>query len=356
MRFLDFRTVRVVTLAVAVAFVAVDAWAAERPDPWITTKVKMALLTGEDVPALDVNVDTVNGRVTLHGIVANESQKTRAEEVARGVDGVKEVRNLLQVRPEKVREQIEVADDELRERVETLLRRDAALEGSDIEVQSVNDGVVLLGGRAKTLDAHRRALEDARSVKGVRRVASEIRSPDELADAEIWSESREQGADAASGMSDLWITTRAKMRLIRNEQVPAFDLNVDTRDGVVTLFGTVPSDGARSEAENAVKHLDGVRAVRNELQVVPETRSDAVAQSDERLQQSVERALADRSDLDDADIDVEVADGVVRLTGEVKGETDRVTAVTVAGDASGVKSVVDELAVESAPDVASPPR
>lgn len=345
-----------VGLILALALVAAGARAIDRPDPWITTKVKMALLTSKDVPALDVNVDTVNGRVTLQGFVENDAQKARAERAARGVAGVKDVRNLLKVRDEQVRSQIQVGDNDLRDRVETVLRRDGALEGSDIEVQSVNDGDVVLAGRAKTLSAHRRALEDARSVKGVRHVASEIQSPDELADAEIWSEGREKDGGPGSAVSDMWITTRTKMRLIADQGVPAFDLNVDSRDGVVTLFGTVPSDEARMAAERDAKEVGGVRAVRNELQVVPAARSESVARTDEALQKSVEDALTRRSDLDDADIDVGVASGVVRLTGVVRGEQDHVTSVTVAATTPGVRSVVDQLRVTPEADVAAPPR
>ena len=66
--------------------------------------------------------------------------------------------------------------------------RPIPLQGQQIAVQSVNQGVVLLAGTAKTLSAHLRAVEVVARVPGVRRVASEIQSPDTLADAEIWRE------------------------------------------------------------------------------------------------------------------------------------------------------------------------
>ena len=50
----------------------------------------------------------------------------------------------------------------------------------------MNNGVVLLSGDAKTISDHLRAIEDARAVQGVQRVASEIQSPDKLSDAELW--------------------------------------------------------------------------------------------------------------------------------------------------------------------------
>ncbi|MEZ4334776.1 MAG: BON domain-containing protein [Myxococcota bacterium] len=155
------------------------AAAADQPrDAWITTKVKIQLLTDDLVDGTEVNVDTVDGRVTLHGKVATEGAKRRAVDLARGVDGVGDVRDLLAVVPPAMRQSTERDDEELGDQVSTVLDRDKALEDSDIRVESVNDGVVLLAGRAANLDDHRRALEDVRSVDGVERVASEVKTPE----------------------------------------------------------------------------------------------------------------------------------------------------------------------------------
>jgi osmotically-inducible protein OsmY len=48
------------------------------------------------------------------------------------------------------------------------------VKDSSISVESVNKGVVLLAGKAKSLDAHLRAVEIARKVPGVHRVSSEV--------------------------------------------------------------------------------------------------------------------------------------------------------------------------------------
>jgi len=120
---------------------------------------------------------------------------------------------------------------------------------------AVNQGVVLLGGTAKTLSAHLRAVEVASGVPGVRRVASEIQSPDTLADAEIWSERTPEPATAGAGVfdtaSDIWITSATKMRLLADSQIPALDINVDTWNGVVTLFGIVSSKEAKASRTSA---------------------------------------------------------------------------------------------------------
>ena len=57
---------------------------AATPDAWITTKVKLALLTTEGVSGTDIKVDTVLGRVTLYGKAYSAEEKAKAESVARG--------------------------------------------------------------------------------------------------------------------------------------------------------------------------------------------------------------------------------------------------------------------------------
>ena len=158
--------------------------AAAPSDAWITTKAKLALITSDDVSASQVNVDTTNGQVTLHGKVASATEKAEAERLAKEIDGVKSVRNMLQVVTEPRADSVKVADDSLKDRVEKALKADTTLKDSDISVASVNDGVVLLKGEAKTIGDHLRAVETTARVPGVRRVASEIQSPDKVGDAD----------------------------------------------------------------------------------------------------------------------------------------------------------------------------
>ena len=132
---------------------------AATPDAWITTKTKLALLTTEGVSGTAIKVDTVVGRVTLHGKVGSTEEKTKAETIAQKIDGVKSVHNLLQVVSPQHEQAVQVSDDALQQRIEKALQADPSLKSSHISVQSVNKGVVLLGGTAKTLSAHLRAIE-----------------------------------------------------------------------------------------------------------------------------------------------------------------------------------------------------
>jgi hyperosmotically inducible periplasmic protein len=146
--------------------------AADSKDAWLTTKAKIALLTADGVKVTAVNVDTVNGTVTLHGKVRTEAEKEKAVAAVRQVDGVKDVKNLLQVVPDSVKETVKVADDAVKEKVETSIKADNSLDG--VKVASVNNGVVLLSGKAKELDSKLRAIEVAWNIDGVRQVRSEI--------------------------------------------------------------------------------------------------------------------------------------------------------------------------------------
>jgi hyperosmotically inducible protein len=68
-------------------------------DSWIWFKTKTALATTADLRDSTINVDVVNDVITLKGTVANAEQKTKAEAVAKGIDGQKGVKNELKVAP-----------------------------------------------------------------------------------------------------------------------------------------------------------------------------------------------------------------------------------------------------------------
>lgn len=67
-------------------------------DAALTAQVKMALAVKRGVAATEINVDTDEGVVTLHGQVGTEAERQLAVMVARNVDGVKDVVNDIKVR------------------------------------------------------------------------------------------------------------------------------------------------------------------------------------------------------------------------------------------------------------------
>lgn len=99
------------TLAAAVAAVALlgasgcavtrgqETVGAYVDDAAITTRVKARFIENKDVDASSIRVETLNGTVMLSGFAKNATEKNTAESIARGVNGVKTVRNEIAIRP-----------------------------------------------------------------------------------------------------------------------------------------------------------------------------------------------------------------------------------------------------------------
>ena len=68
-------------------------------DMWLWVKTRSSLLGTSDLRESTINVDVVNDVVTLKGTVETAAQKAKAEQVAKGIDGVKSVKNELKVAP-----------------------------------------------------------------------------------------------------------------------------------------------------------------------------------------------------------------------------------------------------------------
>ena len=67
-------------------------------DSWITTKVKTAILNEPSLKVAEINVETFKGTVQLSGFVSHADNKRTAVQVARGVNGVKSVKDDMRVK------------------------------------------------------------------------------------------------------------------------------------------------------------------------------------------------------------------------------------------------------------------
>ncbi|HEY3174445.1 MAG TPA: BON domain-containing protein [Candidatus Polarisedimenticolia bacterium] len=339
-------------LAAAILSISIAAFAHSRSDAWITMKAKTVLYLADDVKGTDINVDTINGRVTLYGSVHDEKEKARAAEEVKKIEGVSDVRNLLHVTsPAMNATMTKHSDDHIKMDVEKRLNGDKSLEDSSISVKSVNKGVILLTGRAASLDDYQRAIYYAASQPGVFRVASEIDVTDTLCDDDFRTDEvtkpETDNRNVGGVTSDLWITSATKMRLAADSRTPATEINVDTRDGVVTLFGMVPTQESKSAAAEIARGVAGVKCVENQIEVVSSARQEMVQARDEEIQEGVKKALNDGGDQENANIGVEVKNGVVRLTGMVPTWQRNLSAVYLARSVTGVRSVRNELKVET---------
>ena len=84
----------------ALALLSSSAFADDKPvsDSWITTKVKAELAKDSDTQASKIHVTTKDGVVMLSGTAASKEEADKAERDAKTIDGVKEVRNKIDVK------------------------------------------------------------------------------------------------------------------------------------------------------------------------------------------------------------------------------------------------------------------
>jgi osmotically-inducible protein OsmY len=120
-------------------------------------------------------------------------------------------------------------------------------------------------------------------------------------------------------------------------------INVDTQDGVVTLRGKVDSEETKRAAGDSIGRLEGVKEVRNELQVVPPDRRAEVDARDEAIARALDAKFKQDPQLQDAVIGTRVDAGVVTLSGQVRSAATSSRAVELARGVPGVRSVRNEL-------------
>ena len=142
-------------------------------DSWITSKAKMKLVADKRTKARQIKVETQSGVVTLRGKVASAEERGAAEEITKGVDGVKSVRNTLEVGPDMKRKAADAKDNEITKSSHDRMAVDDQLKSTSIRVRADN-GTVTLMGTVPTIKIKDRAAELARKTPGVRAVRNEL--------------------------------------------------------------------------------------------------------------------------------------------------------------------------------------
>jgi osmotically-inducible protein OsmY len=154
----------------------------------------------------------------------------------------------------------------------------------------------------------------------------------------------------ACGQSDAGITTKVKARLAADTTVKAIQINVDTNNGVVTLSGTVNNEAAKTQAVALARGTDGVADVVDNITVTvqPAQAQSGVGQAldDVTITAAVKSKLIADTVVGGLRIDVDTQRGVVSLSGPVKSQTERDTALRIARETSGVRDVQDKLVVQ----------
>jgi hyperosmotically inducible protein len=141
-------------------------------DAIIATKVKNALAESHEVRARKIDVDTVEGAVILTGIVETQEEARKAVDIAKGVPGVKGVKNNLQVGSRSLGEALD--DKVIGSKVKAKLIKEPGIRSLNIDVD-VNKGVVTLTGVVGYQHQKDRVMEIARTTSGVIEVVDNIK-------------------------------------------------------------------------------------------------------------------------------------------------------------------------------------
>lgn len=182
------------------------------------------------------------------------------------------------------------------------------------------DGVVTLTGFVDNYSQKLAAEKAAKRVYGVHAVANEIqvRPIGTRTDPEI---------------------AAAAAEAIRNRLGPTTPVKVAVRDGALTIDGQVEWLFQKAAAEEAVKHLWGVRSVSNGITVRPRHASAP------DIAHRIEEALRRTAEIDARRINVMFKDGCVVLTGRVRSWLEKEEAEKAAWSAPGVTRIDNRLAV-----------
>jgi len=145
----------------------------EIDDSVLTASVKSALLADPDVKSVDFKVETRKGEVLLSGFVDSQAQIDRANAVAKGVSGVKNVLNNATIKESTITVGNTVDDSVVTSRVKTALLGDESTKSRDIAIVT-RKGEVQLSGFVDNQQQIDRAIEITRGIEGVSGVNNEM--------------------------------------------------------------------------------------------------------------------------------------------------------------------------------------
>jgi len=240
----------------------------EVTDATITGQVKTAFAISKRISAYEVSVTTKDGVVTLTGQVPSEIDKELAGDVAKDTTGVKQVDNKLRVEPglkpsdASLRESSRVADLEIHADLRERMAASKHFSGSEIQV-SVKDRVVTLTGRTQTPQQKTGAEQLARSLPNVVNVVNQLTVTNPgAAQAETHGVPEQVAKD-----KELANQVSFALFIERDNFVNVGAIKAESRNGDVTLSGTVSSRAERALAERVARGVNGVNSVSNRLSV-----------------------------------------------------------------------------------------
>jgi osmotically-inducible protein OsmY len=215
------------------------------------------------------------------------------------------------------------ADRRIQKDVEDELAWDPGIDQAGVGV-AVDNGIVSLSGTVTTFGERYRAERAALRVRGVRAVANDL-------DVQV---------APRPGRTDAQIASAALTALGLSVTIPRDQVKVLVRDGTLSLDGTVDWEYQRLAATRAVRDLEGVKQVSNQIKLRPTPTSKDV-------QRQITAAFHRSAQLDAESMKVEVDGTRVTLSGRVSSWEEKRQAEKTAWSAPGITDVRNLLAVES---------
>ena len=328
-------------------------------DSWLTTKIQAQYFADDDIKARYINVSTRDGVVTLSGRVESAESKQQALQIAQNTDGVRQVQDHLVIGLEQARDRSSVPEQMdaawITTKIQAKYFADPSVNGRDINVTTTN-GVVTLSGRVDSEQTRQQAIAIARGTDGVARVEDRLAVQPEGAVATTGAAGGNTGRTLGEKIDDARITSTIQSKYFLDDLVKGRRINVDTRQGVVTLRGDVGNESERAQALLLARNTDGVQRVEDNLTVNPAVTASTNATADNappiaeraddaQLTTKIQSKFFLDSQVKAGSIDVSSKDGVVLLEGTVPNEAARKKAVSIARSTDGVVQVIDRLKV-----------
>lgn len=142
------------------------------------------------------------------------------------------------------------------------------------------------------------------------------------------------------------IESSAKKSYVFKTYLKDDSIKTESKNGVVTLTGTVAEASHKSWAENTVENLPGVKTVDNQLKIKGESPAE---HSDAWLGVKVKSALAFHRNVRATKTDVNVTDGVAILSGEASSQAQKDLTTEYAKDVEGIKDVKNKMTISKTP-------
>ena len=145
----------------------------------------------------------------------------------------------------------------------------------------------------------------------------------------------------ASKMDDR-IELSAKQSYVFKTYLKGDDIKIESKDGAVTLTGSVSEESHKSLARETVADLPGVKSVDNRLEVKGERPAE---NSDAWIMMKVKTTFLFHRSVSGSKTEVNVKGGIVTLQGEAASQAQKDLTTEYAKDVEGVKDVKNEMVV-----------